>query len=196
MAAEPRSLISREAYLAMERASEERHEYITGEVFAMAGGTEPHGLISGNVIAALHGPTRRRGCRIYPGEVRIAIAVLDIYTYPDVSLLCGQPQFEDNRRDTLLNPKVIIEVLSPSTERYDRGQKFQQYQHIASLDTYVLIAQHMPLIEQYVRQGDQAWLYSAARGLDATLTLPTIACTLALAEVYDLVEFPRITAHP
>ena len=196
MAAEPRPLISREAYLALEDESDERHEYIAGEVFAMVGGTEPHGLIIGNVIAALHGPTRRRGCRIYPGEVRIAISAIDIYTFPDVSLVCGQPQHEGSRRDIILNPKVVIEVLSPSTERYDRGQKFQYYQHLPSLDTYILVAHEMPLIEQYVRQSDQKWLYSAARGLDAILSLPTLECSLVLADVYDLVECPRLTPHP
>jgi Uma2 family endonuclease len=196
MAAEPRSLISREAYLALERESDERHEYIAGEVFAMAGGTETHALIIGNLIAALHSPTRRRGCRIYPGDVRIAISAIDIYTFPDVSLVCGQPQHEENRRDILLNPKVVIEVLSPSTERYERGQKFHQYQHIPSLDAYILVAQELPLIEQYVRHSEQEWLYSAARGLDATLALPTLECSLALADAYDLVEFPRLTPHP
>lgn len=196
MAAEPRSLISREAYLAMERESEERHEYIAGEIFAMAGGTETHGLIIGNLIAALHSPTRRRGCRIYPGDVRIFIDAIPMYTFPDVSLVCGQPQHEGGRRDVILNPKVVIEVLSPSTERYDRGQKFQYYQHLASLDTYILVAQEWPLVEQYVRQGDREWLYSAARGLDATLSLPAVECSLALADVYDLVEFPRLTPHP
>jgi Uma2 family endonuclease len=195
MAAEPRSLISREAYLAMDSESDERHEYIAGEVFAMVGGSEPHGLIIGNLIAALHGPTRRRGCRIYPGEVRIAISAINIYTFPDVSLVCGQPQHEGSRRDIILNPKVVIEVLSPSTERYDRGQKFHFYQHIPTLDTYILVAQELPLIEQYVRQSDREWLYSAAHGLDAKLSLPTIECELALADVYDLIEFPRLTPH-
>ncbi|MFN8538988.1 MAG: Uma2 family endonuclease [Thermomicrobiales bacterium] len=196
MAAEPKSLISREAYLAMDRASDERHEYIAGEVFAMVGGTETHGLIIGNVLAALHRPTRQRGCRIYPGGIRIAIPAIDIYTFPDVSVMCGQPQYEDNRRDILLNPKVVVEVLSPSTERYDRGLKFQHYQHITSLDTYILIAQELPLVEQYVRHGEQEWLYSAASGLDASLLLPTLEYSLALNDVYDLVEFPRLTPHP
>jgi Uma2 family endonuclease len=144
MAAEPRSLISREAYLALERESDERHEYIAGEVFAMAGGPETQALIIGNLIAALHSPTRRRGCRIYPGDVRIAISAIDTYTFPDVSLVCDQPQYEENRRDILHNPKDVIEVLSPSTERYDRGQEFHQYQHIPSLDTYILVAQELP----------------------------------------------------
>ena len=196
MAAEPKSLVSREAYLAMDRMSNERHEYIAGEVFAMVGGTETHGLIIGNVLAALHRPTRQRGCRIYPGDVRIAIPAIDIYTFPDVSVMCGQPQYEDNRRDILLNPKVVVEVLSPSTERYDRGLKFQHYQQIASLDTYILVAQDLPLDEQYVRHGEQEWIYSAARGLDASLLLPTLGCSLALKDVFDLVEFPRLTPHP
>lgn len=196
MAAEPTSLFSREAYLAMDRASDERHEYIAGEVFAMVGGTETHGLIIGNVIAALHRPTRQRGCRIYPGDVRIAIPALDIYTFPDVSVICGQPQYEDNRRDILLNPKVVVEVLSPSTERRDRGQIFKYYQQISSLDTYILIAQDLPLVEQYVRHNEQAWLYAAARGLDASLSLPTLGCSLALKDINDLVEFPRLTPHP
>jgi Uma2 family endonuclease len=187
MAAQPKTYISVADYLAGERMSDIKHEYHAGEVFAFAGGSEEHNLIAANVLATLHTQLRRRPCKIYPSDMRVKIQRTGLYTYPDVVVVCGHPHFEDAEHDTLLNPTVVIEILSPSTERYDRGKKFQNYRTIDSLAEYLLIAQDTLRIEQYIRQPDQQWLLSEAASLDATIELPSIQCTLALADVYEKV---------
>ncbi|WP_245863671.1 Uma2 family endonuclease [Candidatus Viridilinea mediisalina] len=127
MNAQPRPYLSEAAYLERERVSTIKHEYYAGELFAMSGASEAHNLIASNVHASLYNQIRGRGCRIYPSDMRVKVAKTGLYTYPDLTLVCGQPKFADQvKRDTLLNPTVIIEILSPSTERYDRGVKFQQ----------------------------------------------------------------------
>jgi Uma2 family endonuclease len=187
MAAQPKTYLSVEDYLAGERMSDVKHEYYAGEVFAFAGGSEAHNLIAANVLASLHTQLRRRPCKVYPSDMRVKVQRTGLYTYPDVVVVCGQPQFEDVEHDTLLNPTVIIEVLSPSTERYDRGKKFQNYRTIDSLAEYLLIAQDTYRIEQYIRQPDQQWLLSEATSLDAMIELPSIRGTLALVDVYEKV---------
>ncbi len=172
----------------MERLSEEKHEYFRGEVFAMTGASENHNIIVGSTFAALYTQLRKRPCQIYPSDMRVKIPFTGLYTYPDISIICGTPEFEDNILDTLLNPTVIIEVLSSSTEQYDRGKKFQHYRTIESLHDYILIAQDSYRIEHFGRQGRQ-WILTDAKGLDASVTLPSIECSLPLSEVYEKVTF-------
>lgn len=196
MAAQPKPYISIDEYLAGERVSDTKHEYYAGEVFAFAGGSEQHNLIAGNVYASLHAQLRKRQCTVYPSDMRVKMPRTDLYTYPDVVAVCGTAQFEDTERDTLLNPTVIVEVLSPSTETYDRGRKFQNYRTITTLNEYLLIAQDTYRIEHYVRQPDEQWLLSEATALDDTVTLPSINCILTLADVYEKVQIDNELDHP
>ena len=188
MAAEPRTLLSHEEYFALERESEEKHEYVAGQIFAMVGGSPTHSEISANLIIALGPQLRQRGCKVYTSDLRVTIAHLDIYTYPDVMVVCGERQL-DPRGGGLLNPTVVIEVLSPATERYDRGKKFMRYQRLSSLREYVLIAQDYPSIERFARLENGQWSWEFADDLSASIALPSIACSLSLAEVYAEVAF-------
>jgi Uma2 family endonuclease len=196
MSALPKPLRMTEAeYLEFERASETKHEYIGGEVFAMTGASRHHNLITGATYASLFLQLRGRPCEVYPGDMRVQVRASGLYTYPDIGVVCGEAQLADTHLDTLINPLLIVEVLSPSTELYDRGRKFQYYRHIESLREYVLIAQDAPRIERFVRQGD-VWQFSDAVGLDASLELPSIGCTLALADVYEQVTFEAEETPP
>lgn len=177
-----------EEYLAFERASEEKHEYYAGEVFAMSGASRRHNLIITNTIISLGSQLAARPCEVYPSDMRVKVSTLK-YTYPDVSVVCGDPLFMDGTFDTLLNPTVIIEVLSDSTEDYDRGKKFKHYMGIASLREYVLIAQDEARIDHYVRQAQGDWLLSVATDPMAAVYLPSIECALALTDVYRKITF-------
>ena len=177
--------MSEAEYLAFERASETKHEYIDGHVYAMTGGSPAHSLISAYTTISLGTQLQGRPCAVYTSDVKIK-ANRD-HVYADVSVVCGEPQYKD--KDILLNPVVVIEVLSPTTEKYDRGRKFQQYRQLESMQEYLLIAQDSPHIERYLRQPDNTWLLADAVGLDASLELPSIGCTLKLADVYQKVTF-------
>jgi len=177
------------AYLAFERSSEERHEYLDGHIYLMSGASANHNLVVGNAYAALHAQLRKRPCVIYPSDMRVKVRPSGLYTYPDISVVCGTPQFADDEHDTLLNPTLLIEVLSPSTESYDRGKKFQNYRMLDSLQEYVLIAQDSTRIERYTRQADDEWLLKDVSQVEAVLELPSIQCSLALADVYEKVTF-------
>ncbi len=176
-----------EQYLEFERTSEEKHEYLDGQIYLMGGASHNHSIITATIIGILYTPMRSRPCSVFDSDMRVKAGRL--YTYPDITVVCGTPQYTDDNPDTLLNPTLIIEVLSPSTERYDRGKKFEHYRALESLQEYVLVSQDRPLIEHYIRQPDGQWLFSDASGLDSTLTLPSIGCTLALADVYEKVTF-------
>lgn len=189
MAAQPRTGTSVEEYLAFERASAEKHEYRDGEIVAMVGASYAHNLIAMNIGASLHTRLRGKPCRVLPSDLRVQIPGKRFYTYPDLTVTCGQPHFSDDPQDTLLNPQIIVEVLSPSTEAYDRGMKFRHYRSIESLQEYVLIEQVSQRIEHFVRQANDLWLLSDATGPDATLHLPTIDCTIPLSEIYEEVVF-------
>lgn len=182
-------LMSEAEYLEFERASQSKHEFLGGDVFDMTGASRAHNLISGNVFASLHRQLRGKSCEIYHADMRLKISATGLYTYPDISVVCSEAQFSDEYLDTLLNPTLIVEVLSPSTERYDRGKKFQQYRELPSLQEYVLIAQDSPRIERYLRQPEGLWQLADASGPDATLELTSIECKLSLAEVYEQVTF-------
>jgi len=185
-------------YLAVEREEEFRHEYLDGQAYAMAGETLEHSTICANVSGELHSQLKKNPCRVLSPNMKVLSGTYSpgeskgLFSYPDVSVVCGEPQFHDERRDVLLNPSLIIEVLSPGTELFDRGEKFRRYRTcLESLQDYVLVSTASPQIELFQRQANGFWLYSAVAGLDATLSLPSIGCELALAEVYDRIEFPQ-----
>ncbi len=182
-------LLTQEEYLAFERESEVKHEYVAGEIIAMAGASRRHNLIQMDTGTTLNLQLRERDCEIYPSDMRVKVGALSIYTYPDITVVCGDSELEDAEQDTLLNPTVIIEILSPSTERYDRELKFHRYQLIRSLRDYLLIAQDRPAIEHYVRGDDRRWSLSLHAGLSERVTLRSIDCSLALAEVYRKIRF-------
>jgi Uma2 family endonuclease len=177
--------ISEDEYLAQERASEEKYEYYDGEIFAMAGASEKHNLIVTNVISELRYQLKKRPCRVYPSDMRLKIEATGLYTYPDVMVVCGEREFGDENLDTLLNPDVIIEVLSDSTESYDRGAKFRNYRDLKSLNIYIMISQNSRRMEMYVRKADGSWRFTEADDDRPLIILESIGCELKLEEVYD-----------
>jgi Uma2 family endonuclease len=189
MAVQIQQRYTSEEYLALERRADYKSEYFNGWMFAMAGASEEHNLIAGNVFAALHGQFRGRTCRAYVSDMRVKVSETGLYTYPDVVAVCGERRFEDVKGDTLLNPTLIVEVLSASTEAYDRGDKFGHYLRLESLQEYVMIAQDKARVEHYVRQGEH-WLFTESRDLEGVLQLVSIGCSVPLREIYDRVEFP------
>ncbi|MGH7577143.1 MAG: Uma2 family endonuclease [Longimicrobiales bacterium] len=184
MSSRPAPWISAEEYLQFERSSEQRHEYFAGQVFPMPGGSRKHNLIVGNLIIEIGMQLRGRPCEVYPSTMRVRIPATGLYTYPDVTVLCKTPRLEDSHNDTLLNPTLLIEVLSPSTERYDRGRKAEHYRRIDSLEEYLLVSQGELRIERYARHSDERWLLTEASGIEASLELRSIDCVLALRDVY------------
>lgn len=182
-------LVTPDEYLALERTSDERHEFFEGQIFAMAGANERHNSIAGNIHAFLHARARGLGCRPYIVDMKVRIPRTGLYTYPDVSLACGDLQFEGESREVLLNPCVLIEVLSKSTETRDRGWKFQNYWNLPSLVDYVLVSQEKPLIEHYVRRPEGNWMFEFVDGLEATLQLAAVDCQIPLREIYLDVQF-------
>lgn len=189
MSALPDKRWTPQEYLAFERASQEKHEYLAGDVVLMTRANRKHNLITANVITILNTQFRGRPCEAYASDMRVRISAVNSYTYPDIAAVCEPPEFEDAEMDTLLNPAVIIEVLSPSTEKYDRGKKFQDYRTLPSLREYLLVSQNTARVEHYIRQGDNQWLLKDVTGLDAAAELTSVGCVLTLAEVYDKVTF-------
>ncbi len=188
MSALPKKLYSPEEYLALERSAEYKSQYFAGEIFAMAGGSPRHNLISANVIRELGTQLKKRPCKVYPSDQRIKVATTKLYTYPDVVVVCGKEQYDDD--DNLINPTLIVEVLSESTEAHDRGKKFEQYRRISSLKEFLLIAQDRCQVEQYFKQENGIWgLLSETSELQSAIKLPSLDCELAVAEIYDKVEF-------
>lgn len=186
----PNSSMSESEYLAFERASEIRHEYYRRQIFAMTGASASHNWITDSLIVVLRERLRGTTCRPYSSDMRVHIIGSGLYTYPDVVIACP-PEFKDDRTDTLVNPKIIIEVLSPSTESYDRGKKFDLYRGAATLQQYVLVSQDLPRVISYTRQSNGvAWLMDPLDGLEATLELPTLAASIPLTEIFRDVEFP------
>ncbi|MBI4749068.1 MAG: Uma2 family endonuclease [Acidobacteria bacterium] len=189
MSSTPKHQLTEAEYLAIERRAEFRSEFYRGEMFAMAGTSRHHNRIVTNLVARLDQQLRDRPCNVYSNDMRILIPNAGLYTYPDIVITCGTEQFLDDTEDTLLNPLVIIEVLSDSTEAYDRGRKFEQYQKIASLQTYVLVAQNAQRVEQYARQADSKfWTYSESHEAGDVITIGAINCELKLEDVYSKVE--------
>lgn len=179
-----------EEYLALERQAEVRSEYFDGEIFAMAGGSQAHSLLASNLIRLLGNALEARPCRVYTSDMRVKVEATGLYTYPDVPVVCGKPQVEDSHGDTLLNPVLLIEVLSPSTERYDRRVKFDHYRKIPSLMEYVLVSQDEMRVERYRRQDNGEWAWQAAIGPDASILLSSIDVSLKLSDIFAKVELP------
>jgi Uma2 family endonuclease len=177
-----------EEYLAFEEKSDQKHEFFDGEIFDMAGASERHALILASTSALLYMQVRNRPCKVYSNDLRVRVNQARHYTYPDIIVVCGEAQIERVRGDTLLNPTVIIEVLSPSTENYDRTQKFQSYRTLESLQEYVLISQDSIHIEHYTRDIDH-WRVVDLTQPEDVLTLTSIDCTLSVSEIYEKVTF-------
>ena len=189
MSAIPKTKLTPTEYLEFERKSEEKHEFFNGEIFAMSGAKRNHNVIAWNIGSELHRRLKGRKCEAYPADMRVFVPQTGLYTYPDLVVVCGEPQFQDDVFDTLLNPILLIEVLSDSTESYDRGKKFQHYRSIESLQEYILVSQNEARIEKYVKHGDGFWLLSEAVGLDSEIEFSAIECRIPLREVYDKVDF-------
>jgi Uma2 family endonuclease len=181
-------LLTPEAYLAAERQAAHRSEYFNGQVYAMAGASREHVAIVANLTYLLVGQFKGRPCSTLGSDMRLKVSETGLYTYPDLMALCGEPRFDDDHRDTLTNPMVIVEVLSDSTERYDRGDKFAHYRRLASLRDYLLVSQRRPRVEHYTRRGEE-WVLRELDGLDGVVRLPDIGCELPLTEIYDKVTF-------
>ena len=193
MATHPKSYLTPEQYLEIERKAEFKSEYYQGEMFLMSGAREAHNLIVMNASGELRQQLRARPCRNYMNDMRVRVNATGLYTYPDVTAVCGEPQFLDETRDTLLNPNLIVEVLSPSTEAYDRGRKFEHYRSVESVSEYLMVSSQRVSAELYTRQPDGRWLLTAANRLEDSLELQSVGAHLALADLYERVD---LTAPP
>lgn len=181
--------MSEAEYLAFEEKNPIRHEFVNGKVYAMAGAEWEHVMIVQSTSATLYSQLRGKDCRVASNDLRLKVKSKSVsYRYPDIMVICGEPNFIENRQ-IIDNPKLIIEVLSPSTALEDRNAKLDEYRAIASVQDYILISVDEPKLEIFSRHEADKWLYSATKGLDATLDLPSIACKLALADVYEQVKF-------
>lgn len=188
MTAQPEQYISLEEYFKLDETSGNKHEYYQGAVYAMTGASENHNLIVMAVGSNLNNQLDGKPSRPYPSDFRLKIEAVNLYTYPDLSVICGETQLADGRRDTFVNPTVLIEVLSESTEVYDRLKKFEFYRTISSMQEYLLIAQDRPHVEQFRRHGPH-WLFTEYSSLDDEVALESVGCTLSLASIYQRVRF-------
>jgi Uma2 family endonuclease len=189
MRAQPGSFLTAQDYLVWERQQETRHEYLEGQVFAMTGASRAHNMLCANILASLHGQVRDKPYEIYVNDMRVKVSETGMYTYPDLVAACGEPRFEDQAVDTLLNPVLIIEVLSDSTERYDRGAKFTHYRSVNSLKEYLLVSQNECRVEHYVRQPGNHWLLTEYQEMQDRIDLNSLDSYLLLAEIYERI-FP------
>lgn len=185
MEPQAKSYLSAEEYLAIEREAETRSEYLDGEMFAMSGASLRHNTLSLNVAVELRSRLKGRGCQVFSSDLRVRIEATDLFTYPDVVVVCGKPELADAALDTLLNPKLIVEVLSATTEAYDRGLKFDHYRLVPSLTDYVLVAQDRIHVDHFSRQPDGRWLLSAASELEARVELASLGLAVSLARIYE-----------
>jgi Uma2 family endonuclease len=185
---QPKTFLTPEQYIEIERQAERKNEYYNGEMFAMAGAKEAHNTLVMNFGAGLHRQFRSRNCRVYQSEMRVRVSVTGLYTYPDVVAVCGERRFLDDQTDTLLNPDLLVEVLSPSTEAYDRGRKFEQYKTLESLREYLLVASDRMHVDLYTRQPDGRWLLTSADKPEDSLALESVEAQLTLADLYENVE--------
>lgn len=187
-----RHWISPEEYLALEAQAETKSEYFDGEIFAMSGVSFAHGLICGNLLHELRGQLDDSPCLIVTSDVRVRVAETGLYTYPDLTIVCSEPQLEGPRPQSLVNPTLLVEVLSESTERYDRGQKFEHYRRISTLQEYVLVSSESHLIECRTRKGDSdEWMITTCTEPDSSVVLESIGCVLEMARVYRKVVLPQ-----
>ena len=188
MSTVPKLQLTEAEYLARERKADFRSEFYRGEMFAMAGATREHNLIAGNCFGVLWQQLAKRGCEVYQNDMKVRISATGLYTYPDVVVACGKPSFADQQHDVLLNPTLVIEVLSESTANYDCGVKATHYRRLESLQEFVLIDSHVATAEHYVRHDAQSWRITGVDGMAAVLRLNSIGCELPLAEAYAKVQ--------
>jgi len=180
-------------YLAAERESPVRHEYLAGRIYAMAGESLQHSQIGVNLIREVSQQLKGRECQALSPNMKVKTGDAGLFSYPDLTVVCGKPLFLDTNTDVLLNPTAIFEVLSPSTEAYDRGEKLFRYRNfIETLMDYVLVSQRRALVERYSRQPDGQWLYVTVDGRSKRIQIESIGCTLELSEIYARVEFPEV----
>lgn len=184
--------VSVEEYLELERTCQVRHEYLDGELREMPGGNDKHSLLKVNVVTALRVALRSKPCTLYNSDLKIKLPKPKLYTYPDASVVVGESSLESSKNDSLLNPRVIVEVLSKSTESYDRGDKFEHYQTVESFTDYLLVSQTSYRVEHYLRQTDDTWLLKIYRGLEAKVVITSTECELFLADIYDGVTLPLL----
>ncbi|MCI5145243.1 MAG: Uma2 family endonuclease [Candidatus Electrothrix sp. AR3] len=189
MQAEEQHQISPEEYLTGERESDMRHEYFAGEVFAMAGASREHNQISTNIVRLLGNQLLEKPCSVFASDMKVKVKKKKKYSYPDIVVVCEKEEYEDEHNDVLLNPVVLIEILSDSTEAYDRGDKFSHYQDIPSFTEYILVSQYTFKMERFTRQPNNSWVYTIYQGEKDILSIETIDCELPLAEVYRKVRF-------
>lgn len=189
----PDARLTEAEYLDIERRAEIKSEFFDGQMFAMAGGTRQHSLIGMNIGSELRAKLKGK-CVVFNSDMRVKVEVTGLFTYPDVSVVCGEQRFLDE--DTLLNPTLVVEVLSESTEAYDRGKKFEHYRQIASLREYLLVSQREPRIEQFIRKPDGRWEFAEASGLESHLSVPSMEINISLAEVFANVQFVRSPIRP
>ena len=187
MATPPKTYLTAEEYLALERQAEFKSEYVNGETFAMAGARENHALLVTNFVAELRQKLRQGPCRVYSSDMRVCVSPTGRYAYPDVVVACQKPQFLDDVQDTLLNPTLLIEVLSPSTADYDRGGKFQSYRTFTSLKEHLTVAQDEIHIEQWNKQPDGRWILTEHTAASSCLRLDSLSMELSLADIYERV---------
>ena len=196
MSTAPHRRLTEAEYLATERAAETKSEFYDGEMFAMAGARRNHNLIAGNIFGELREQLRKGPCEVYPGNMRVKVAKTGLYTYPDVVVACGDPRFLDAEVDTLLNPTLLVEVLSESTAKYVRNLKSRLYRKLPSLKQYVIVEQDEPLVAVYTRTPSDEWKLADASKLTESVPLKSIGCKLPLAAVYEKVKFPKVPEGP
>ena len=177
-------------YLALERKASEKHEFFAGDIFAMAGASKEHVRISGNLYHQLRNQLEGKPCEPFNSDLRVRVSATGLYTYPDVSVACAPLEFEDQAEDALLNPRVLVEVLSPTTQRHDYVFKFGHYRQIPSVAEILFVAQDVPYVERFVRVPGALWQFAAVEGLEGSVTIDCLACVLTMAQIYEGVEFP------
>ncbi len=187
MSAQTVAFYTPEQYLELEENSEFKSEYLSGQIFAMAGGSPEHSAIASNIGREIGTSLKREPCQVFNSDLRVTIMQTSLKTYPDITVVCGEQHRHPLDNNSIINPTVLFEVLSPTTEAYDRGEKWAHYRRLDSLQEYVLVSQNKARMEQYVRQDDDSWKFMAVEGMAASLFLPSLGCSLPLSEVYDKV---------
>jgi Uma2 family endonuclease len=190
MSAVPKRKLTPAEYLAIEKSATSKSEFFNGEMFAMAGASRLHNRVKENLSVRIGSQLLGGPCQSFSSDQRVLVDRTGLYTYPDFLIVCGEVEAAEGDPDTITNPRVIVEVLSPSTERYDRGAKFRNYQQVPSLTEYVLVAQDEAVVERFTRQADGSWALVSFVGLEAVLELRSVAVRVPLADIYAGVEFP------
>ena len=189
MSHQTRTYVTPEEYLEAERRAEYKNEYFDGEVLSMTGASRAHNLFKMNILGSFWQQLKGKDCEVYPSDMRVRIPSANIYTYPDVVVVCGEPKLEDEHLDTLLNPTLLVEVLSKSTASYDRNLKFEYYRTLESLEEYLLVSQEQPRVARHAKQTDGKWLLTDFASRDDAVEVASVGCTLRLGDVYEKIEF-------